>query len=103
MVAEAVGARQSITQQPQHTQPANHQVQAAATPEIIHTLGALEAALAGGGDAQAIQTAFAALSQAERQAHWQTGETVPFAEQLAAWEQNMERAACAIQNRSGAL
>src|SRR5687767_9543580 len=77
--------------QSQRTQPANHQVQAAATPEVVQSLAALEAAIAGGGDAQAIQTAFAALSQAERQAHWQTGETVPFAEQLAAWEQNMEQ------------
>ena len=76
--------------QSQRTQPAKHQVQAAVTPEIIHALAALEAAIAGGGDAQAIQTAFAALSQAERQAQWQTGETVPFAEQRAAWEQSMD-------------
>ena len=76
--------------QPQRTQPVNLPIQAAATPETIHNLVALETVLTRGGDAQAVQTAFAALSQAERQAHWHTGETVPYAQQLAAWEQSMD-------------
>ena len=76
--------------QPQRTQPANGQVQAAATPEIIHALGALEAALARGGDAHDIHTAFAALSEAERQAQWHTQDPLSHADQMAVWEQGME-------------
>jgi hypothetical protein len=76
--------------QPQRTQPANRQVQAAATPEMIDALEALEAALARRGDAHDIHTAFAALSEAERQAHWHTQDSLSQADQMAVWEQGME-------------
>jgi len=76
--------------QPQRTQPATRQIQAAATPETIDTLGALEAALAGGGETTAIHTAFSTLSLAERQAHWHTQEPLSQADQMALWEQHME-------------
>jgi RecA/RadA recombinase len=76
--------------QPQPTQPAQRPTPAAENPDIARALTALEAALVSGADPDAIHTAFTALSHAERQAHWQTGEAVPYAEQLAAWEQNLD-------------
>ena len=76
--------------QPQRTQPATHLAQAAATPAIVESLVALEAALAGEGDAHDINTAFAALSEAERQAHWHNQDPLSHADQMAVWEQGME-------------
>jgi hypothetical protein len=76
--------------QSQRNQPVNRQTQAAATPDTTHNLRSLEQALTRGTDAGVIHTAFTELSHAERQAHWQTGEPVSFADQLTIWEQNME-------------
>src|SRR5688500_12161393 len=76
--------------QPQSTQPDAGHLHAVTTPEIDHALEALEAALAQGGEAHDIHTAFTDLSLAERQAQWHTQEPLSQAEQMAVWEQGME-------------